>query len=87
MGRKRRVIVQANRNGFYYVLDRLTGEFIRGNAFVDKLTWATGLDPNGRPIRIPGMEPSPDGKLVCPTMWVRRTGWPTRTIRTPGCTT
>ena len=68
-GRKRKVIVQANRNGFYYVLDRLTGEFIRGNAFVDKLTWASGLDPNGRPIKIPGMEPSPDGNLVCPTMW------------------
>ena len=68
-GKRRKVVVQANRNGFYYVLDRKTGEFIRGNAFVDKLTWASGLDENGRPILIEGMEPSPEGKVVCPTVW------------------
>ena len=68
-GQMRNVVVQANRNGFYYVLDRKTGKFLRGNAFVDKLTWASGLDENGRPILIEGMAPSPDGRVVCPTVW------------------
>ena len=38
----------ANRNGFFYVLDRVTGEFLRGKEFV-KVTWANGLDKKGRP--------------------------------------
>src|SRR5690242_14800803 len=69
-GRPRKVIMQANKNGFFYVLDRETGEFISGAAFVDGVTWATGLDPKtGRPIEAPGVaemkpaivSPSPDG--------------------------
>lgn len=68
-GKERKVVVQANRNGFYYVLDRTTGEFLRGTPFVDKLTWASGLDENGRPILIEGMAPSAEGTLVCPTVW------------------
>ena len=40
----------ADRNGFFYVLDRTNGDFIRGFPFVDKITWAEGLDKNGRPI-------------------------------------
>jgi len=42
----------ANRNGFFYVLDRTTGEFIRGNPFVN-VNWASGLDESGRPIETP----------------------------------
>ena len=42
----------ANRNGFFYVLDRTTGEFIRGNPFVN-VNWASGLDKSGRPIETP----------------------------------
>ena len=68
-GQMRKVVVQANRNGFYYVLDRTTGTFIRGTAFVDKLTWASGIDENGRPILVDAMAPSAAGKLVCPTVW------------------
>jgi len=50
-GRARKVIMQANKNGFFYVLDRQTGEFISGAPFVDGITWASGLDPKtGRPI-------------------------------------
>ena len=69
-GRARKVIMQANKNGFFYVLDRETGEFISGAQFVDGVTWATGLDPKtGRPIESPGVaelkpvivSPSPDG--------------------------
>lgn len=48
-GKRRRVICWANRNGFYYVLDRITGEFLAGTAFA-KETWAKGLDSGGRPI-------------------------------------
>jgi alcohol dehydrogenase (cytochrome c) len=48
-GIRRRVICWANRNGFYYVLDRTTGEFLLGTPFV-KQTWTEGLDAKGRPI-------------------------------------
>jgi mono/diheme cytochrome c family protein len=69
-GRARKVIMQANKNGFFYVLDRETGEFISGTPFVDGVNWATGLDPKtGRPIEAPDVaglkpviaSPSPDG--------------------------
>jgi len=50
-GRPRKVIMQASKNGFFYVLDRQTGEFISGTPFVSGITWASGLDPKtGRPI-------------------------------------
>ena len=56
-GRIRNVLMQANKNGFFYVLDRKTGEFISGAAFVSGVTWATSLDPKtGRPIEIPGLD-------------------------------
>ena len=68
-GRSRKVIMQANKNGFFYVLDRATGEFISGTAFVSGVTWATGIDAKGRPVEAPGMaemkpiivSPAPDG--------------------------
>ncbi|HTA44458.1 MAG TPA: PQQ-dependent dehydrogenase, methanol/ethanol family [Bryobacteraceae bacterium] len=69
-GSNRKVIMQANKNGFFYVLDRATGEFLSGAPFVSGVTWATGLDPKtGRPIESPGVaganaaivSPSPDG--------------------------
>ncbi len=70
-GRVRKVIMQANKNGYFYVLDRQTGEFISGTPFVDGVTWASGLDPkSGRPIETPAayaelkpilVSPSPDG--------------------------
>src|SRR5579883_2454563 len=48
-GRQRKVIMQAAKNGFFYVLDRVTGEFISGAPFV-KVNWARGLDDSGRPM-------------------------------------
>ena len=54
-GRPRKLLVQANRNGFYYVLDRVTGEFLHGTPFIKELNWAKGLDEKGRPIRVPGI--------------------------------
>jgi alcohol dehydrogenase (cytochrome c) len=64
-GRDRKVVAMANRNGFYYVLDRQTGEFLVGTPFV-KQTWADGLDAKGRPRVRPGSEPSIEGSLVYP---------------------
>ncbi len=55
-GQIRNVLMQANKNGFFYVLDRKTGEFISGAPFVSGVTWASGLDPKtGRPIEVPGL--------------------------------
>lgn len=50
-GRSRKVIMQASKNGFFYVLDRETGAFVSAKPFVNGITWATGIDPkSGRPI-------------------------------------
>ena len=50
-GGTRKVILQASKNGFFYVLDRQTGQFISAKAFVKGVTWASGIDPKtGRPI-------------------------------------
>lgn len=64
-GEKRKVILWANRNGFFYVLDRATGQFLHGKAFA-KQTWAKGLDDSGRPIRNPDQVPSPQGTVIWP---------------------
>ena len=53
-GRERKVIVQAPKNGFFYVVDRLTGDLISASAFADDVTWAIGVDVDtGRPIETP----------------------------------
>jgi PQQ-dependent dehydrogenase (methanol/ethanol family) len=61
-GRVRKAIMQASKNGFFYILDRQTGEFLSAKLFVKGITWATGIDPKtGRPIesatRYAGLEP------------------------------
>ena len=66
-GRMRKLVVSPNRNAFYYVLDRATGEFLAGKAFA-KQTWAKGLDEKGRPIVLPGTEPTEAGVLVWPSL-------------------
>ena len=60
-----KVMLWANRNGFYYVLDRETGQFLRGQPFAHQ-TWAKGLDEAGRPILVEGVFPSVEGTLVAP---------------------
>ena len=64
-GMPRKLLVQANRNGFIYTLDRLTGTFLSAVPFVEKLNWATGIDSKGKPIRT-GVKPTPEGTKVCP---------------------
>ncbi len=73
-GKPRRLLVQANRNGFFYVLDRTDGRMLLGKAFVDKLTWAKGVLPDGRPDLVPNMDPTPEGREVCPGV-VGATNW------------
>lgn len=67
-GRMRQLLVQANRNGFFYVLDRRSGEFLLGKSFVHKLTWASGLAENGRPQVLPSTDPTAEGNKVCPSI-------------------
>jgi alcohol dehydrogenase (cytochrome c) len=57
-GVPRNVMLWANRNGYFYVLDRGTGEFLLGKPFV-KVNWSSGLDTNGRPIPTPQPEGAP----------------------------
>ena len=66
-GKKRKIVAQANRNAFYYVLDRETGKFITGMAYA-KETWTKGLDANGRPIELPNIDPTPQGNLIYPSI-------------------
>lgn len=64
-GEPRKLLVQANRNGYLYVLDRASGKFLSAVPFVEKLNWAKGIDEQGRPIRS-GIRPTPAGTRVCP---------------------
>jgi len=64
-GRQRKLVLVANRNGFYYVLDRLSGEFLLGKQFA-RQNWAFGLDPRGRPIPNPAAVPTIEGTLLYP---------------------
>jgi alcohol dehydrogenase (cytochrome c) len=61
----RKTICWPNRNGFYYVLDRITGEFLTGVPFVD-VNWATGLTTTGRPILADGVKVSKEGRRISP---------------------
>jgi alcohol dehydrogenase (cytochrome c) len=66
-GVKRKLVAVANRNAFFYVLDRSSGEFITGRAY-GKQTWSNGLDDRGRPMVIPNMEPSAEGTMAWPNL-------------------
>jgi alcohol dehydrogenase (cytochrome c) len=64
-GHPRKLLVQANRNGFYYVLDRVDGRFLRATAFAG-VTWAKGIAADGRPLVDATFEHSGEGTRVCP---------------------
>jgi len=64
-GRQRKVMLFANRNGYFYVIDRITGEFMKGTPFV-KTNWASGFDSKGKPIPAPGSAPTLEGTLIYP---------------------
>ena len=66
-GRRVKALMQANRNGFFYLLDRTNGKVLHAKAYT-RVTWADGIGPDGRPILISGQEPTEEGKRACPGM-------------------
>jgi PQQ-dependent dehydrogenase (methanol/ethanol family) len=64
-GKPRKLLIQANRNGFLYVLDRTTGEFLSAKPF-GPVTWAKAIGPDGRPVAESAAVPTEDGTKVCP---------------------
>ncbi|HZT69034.1 MAG TPA: PQQ-dependent dehydrogenase, methanol/ethanol family [Terriglobia bacterium] len=72
-GQTRKLVVEANRNGFIYVLDRINGKFLGATLFDPLVNWAKGIDAHGRPITT-GIIPTPNGTKVCPGI-VGATNW------------
>jgi alcohol dehydrogenase (cytochrome c) len=64
-GAPRKVMMWANRNGLFYVIDRTTGQFLLGKPFVE-VNWMNGFDEKGRPMRVPGKVPTPEGTVIKP---------------------
>lgn len=67
-GRERKLLLQANRNGFFYVLDRTNGELLLAKPFVKKLTWASGIGKDGKPQLMEGNQPTFAGTKTCPAV-------------------
>ena len=65
-GQPRKLMLHANRNGFFYVFDRQDGKLLLAKAFVKNLTWASGIGADGRPVKLPNQDPTPAGTKVCP---------------------
>ena len=64
-GTPRKLLLQASRNGYYFVLDRTTGKALLTTPFA-AVNWASGIDKDGRPTPNPAKEPARDGRLVAP---------------------
>ena len=64
-GKSRKMLMQASRNGYYFVLDRVTGESLLTVPF-GPTNWTLGVDKQGRPIPDPKKEPAPDGRFIAP---------------------
>jgi alcohol dehydrogenase (cytochrome c) len=67
-GQRRHLLLHANRNGFFYVLDRTDGKLLLAKPFVKKLTWAREIDASGRPVMNPNQEPTTAGNKICPSL-------------------
>ena len=74
-GELREVVMFANRNGFYYTIDRATGELLVAEPFV-RTTWAEEVGVDGRPILLPGHTPTEDGEITCPDLTGGTNFWP-----------
>ncbi len=72
-GAPRKLVLQADRNGIFYVLDRNTGKLVLGKPYTNQ-TWNGGFHPDGSPILLPGWMASPEGSTVSPGM-VGGTDW------------
>jgi alcohol dehydrogenase (cytochrome c) len=64
-GKPRKMLMQASRNGYFFVVDRVTGESLLTVPF-GPVNWTTGIDKKGQPIPNPAKEPAPDGRLIAP---------------------
>jgi alcohol dehydrogenase (cytochrome c) len=64
-GRPVKAVIMPNRNGHYYALDRTNGKFLFATAYTTA-TWADGIGANGRPILVPGQDPTEEGNRSCP---------------------
>lgn len=74
-GKPRKLLAQASRNGYFFVLDRTNGKKVVAVPFVDTLNWSKGLDSRGEPIPNPEKEPSLGGSLAWPNAG-SATNWP-----------
>ncbi len=72
-GKPRKLMLQANRNGFVYLLDRTDGTFLEAKQFATLQNWAKGIDSKGRPIRT-GLVPTEEGTRICPS-YAGATNW------------
>jgi len=59
-GQPRKLLLHANRNGFFYVFDRTNGKLLVSNSYMHRITWASGIGADGRPVRLPPSD------LSCP---------------------
>jgi alcohol dehydrogenase (cytochrome c) len=66
-GKPRKLMLHADRNGFFYVFDRRDGTLLLAKQFINTVTWASGIGADGRPVKLPNQEPSPGGTRVCPS--------------------
>jgi alcohol dehydrogenase (cytochrome c) len=67
-GRPRKLLLQANRNGFLYILDRLDGKLLLAKPLVKNLTWAKEIGADGRPVLNPNQLPTREGNRICPSV-------------------
>ena len=66
-GQPRKLMLHADRNGFFYVFDRTNGKLLLAKQFIRNLTWASGIGSDGRPVKLPNQEPTEAGTKVCPS--------------------
>jgi alcohol dehydrogenase (cytochrome c) len=74
-GQPRKVVMFANRNGFYYTIDRVTGKVIAAKPFVTT-TWATEIGRDGRPVTMANHTPDEKGEVTCPDITGGTNFWP-----------
>lgn len=74
-GQPRKMLAQANRNGYFFLLDRTNGRHLATAPMIETMNWSLGIDPNGRPIPNPAKEATTDGVLVSPNSG-GATNWP-----------
>ena len=67
-GQPRKLLLHANRNGFFYVLDRTNGKLLLAQPFVKKITWAKEIAADGRPVLNPNQIPTKEGNMTCPAV-------------------